>query len=277
MGNLLTQITREHAALVAQAQEKMREVDSGDTTTSEDRDQIQRMVDHAAELRVQRDALAELADLAAEKVVVEEIEEREAPAVRPTRRDEPNPALVLRSMGMAAKASGKPETLDINLNAASMERELIRDGASAQDVQEIQRAYKTGDTTTAPGGGYAVPTTLDRMFYDYMEKIGGVRRCGPMVIRSSTGESLDLVTNAEHNTATGSTNEAAAYAATEDTLGKVTVNVRKYTGLAEISQEELTDNVIGLQNRVGGMLARVIGRKTETFFETSLAAWSPSS
>ena len=255
-------------------------VTSGGTLSGEQLAKLTRINDEASELIEQRNALetsielqrvsdAQLgADLSGGRIK-RGVDELGDPNSLGQTSDE-----MLRQIGLNAISGQGPRTLNIPIAAELEERSIVRSGGDERDLalhreelsRRMERTYQTGDTTTAPGGGYAVPTMLARQLIDYMEVVGGVMRAGPRVINTASGSPLNLATIATHNTATGATSEAASASATEDKLGRVSLGVSKYTARADITREEIQDEMVGLVSSISMILGRVIGRKRETAY-----------
>lgn len=262
----------EHAKAVREAQALAAEVHERDGgPTGEDLERLERAVAHADEQRKRRDTMERASTLEADAEQRNEVVEG-LRADAQQRADAGKSALVvapaidLRAMGLAAYG-GERRSASIDIASAAFVHQRVKAGADRREVlAEMEKRALSVATDTA--GGHTVPTTTATTIYDYMHDIGGVVRAGATVITTASGEDLELPVVATHNapTSTLETSEGAAIAATEDTLGQVTLGSFKYTGGMDASRELLTDTTSDIEGFIVDGIFRTIGIKMETRF-----------
>lgn len=257
-----------HVTAVRDAQRLLAEAEARDGgPTAEDQQRIADAVKHAEECRERRDLMARLAEQAKDAderaEMIAEVrgevltQTKETPLVVP---DEPD----LRKLGTDA-LEGKLGRVEIDFRAAAKVGELVKRGANRADViAELERRALSVGTDTE--GGHTVPTSTASNIYDYLQDIGGVMRAGATVITTASGEDLELPVNSGHNAPSGTleTTEGAAIAATEDTIGQVTLKAYKYTGGMDVSRELLTDTIADIEGFIIRGITRTISIKLET-------------
>jgi HK97 family phage major capsid protein len=151
-----------------------------------------------------------------------------------------------------------------NLRAVEMERNLIRQGASAEEIRAL--AWDTGSVASA------VPTLLDRTLYEVLEaNIAGFR----MPFRRFTTENgapLDIPKVSAHAIATQVSGQGTTLAGTDPTFAKISLTPTKYAELVKISNEVVSDNGVDIVSWVAGDIGRAVGRRVNEAVITSLIA-----
>jgi HK97 family phage major capsid protein len=128
------------------------------------------------------------------------------------------------------------------------------------DIEE----HRVLSKATAGAGANLVPTS----FYDQIINI--LRFTGPFqelasVMNTDSGEAMQVPAVSAHGVATW-TAENAAYTASDETFGQITVNAFKAGRTVIVSEELLTDTAFGLEGYLAQELGDSIGVLEETAF-----------
>jgi HK97 family phage major capsid protein len=162
----------------------------------------------------------------------------------------------LRQMVQGAADGQHFRNLEVNVAGARKERELLRQGASPDEIRVL--AWDTGNI------GSAVPVTMARSLYEYLEAGIAAFRIGAQQINTSTGESMEFPTLAAHGIATQVSGQGTALAGTDPGFGKITMNAFKYGQLVVVSSEALRDPVFDVAGFLGRNIGRALARKIDT-------------
>jgi len=177
--------------------------------------------------------------------------------------------------------------LERSQRAASMndiERRMSHLAAAASDEPQVDnseearvRAFLRGETRTltvngseqrvqvkgsSGAGGYTVPTSFYDRLVEHMIEVSGIMSAGPTVLRTSSGENLQVPKTTAHGTVSAITAENAAISASDSTFGQVTLGSYKYGRLVQVSRELVEDTAVDLL----GYLARDCGRSLGNAF-----------
>jgi HK97 family phage major capsid protein len=139
--------------------------------------------------------------------------------------------------------------LEVNIRAAAKERQMLRQGASHEEIRNAI-TWDTGSIASA------VPVTMSRSLYEYMEAGIAAFRIGASQVTTSTGENIDFPRLNAHSIATQVAGQGTALAGTDPTFLKLTLGAKKYGQLVRIANEALRDPVFD----VAGFLGRDMGR-----------------
>lgn len=153
-------------------------------------------------------------------------------------------------------------------------RPVVDDAAErrAGDAVEELRAWMRGDRGgrvfdlvpesrdlskgTATAGGNTVPTSFYRQLQEHMIEVSGVLAARPWVMRTATGENIQVPKTTAHSSSAGIVAEGGALQENDPTFGLVTVGAYKYGFLIQVTHELLNDTGVDLL----GYLARQAGR-----------------
>ena len=145
---------------------------------------------------------------------------------------------------------------------------------TAQNLSELDiEEQRTLSKASAGAGANLVPTA----FYDQL--INLLRFTGPFQeiankITTDSGEALQIPTVSAHGVATW-TAENAAYTASDETFGQVTLNAFKAGRTTIVSEELLTDAAFGLENYLANEFGQSIGVLEETAFAVGDGSGKP--
>jgi len=109
---------------------------------------------------------------------------------------------------------------------------------------------------TATAGGNTVPTSFYRQLQEHMIEVSGVLAARPWVMRTATGENIQVPKTTAHSSSAGIVAEGGALSESDPTFGLVTVGAYKYGFLIQVTHELLNDTGVDLL----GYLARQAGR-----------------
>jgi HK97 family phage major capsid protein len=179
-------------------------------------------------------------------------------------RAEQNADQLLRSW---AQDRHNHNVLEVNLRGAQRERELLRQGASPDEIRAL--AWDTGSSASL------VPTTLARTLYEYMEASNGLLRAPTTKFTTASGENMDFPKLAAHAIATQVSGQGTALAGTDPTFSKMTLGAFKYGELVVVANEVLADSAIDIASFLGRDMGRALGRKTATDYVTGGGTTAP--
>ena len=143
--------------------------------------------------------------------------------------------------------------MTIDLSAAARERQMLRAG---YDWQEIRNAI-TWDTGSIAS---AVPTSMARTLYEYMEASVAAFRIGATMIDTTSGENIDFPRVAAHGIATQVAGQGTALAGTDPTFDKLTLGANKYGELVIVANEVISDAAFDVSAFLGRNMGRAVGR-----------------
>lgn len=147
--------------------------------------------------------------------------------------------------------------LEVNIQAAAKERQMLRQGASPEEIRNAL-TWDTGSMASA------VPTTMSRSLYEYMEASIAAFRLGATQVQTSSGETIDFPRLATHAIATQVAGQGTALAGTDPTFAKLSLGANKYGELVVVANELLTDPVFDIGTFLGRDIGRAIGRLVDT-------------
>lgn len=209
----------------------------------------------------------ELTDLADEvdKVVARETREAEGAALRDTlpgvfgdARPVDHADAALRSVlrGDIDPKTGRPATLTLPLEKVAKERSLLRQGADAHEIRQL--VWDTGSV------GSAVPVSMARTLYEYLEASNAMFRAPTTRINTSAGEPMDFPKLTAHSIATQVSGQGTQFAGTDPTFNKVRFDAYKYGQLVRVSNEVVSDTAVDIVRFLGRDLGRALGRVIAT-------------
>jgi HK97 family phage major capsid protein len=126
----------------------------------------------------------------------------------------------------------------------------------------VHGAEQRVQTKLSAGAGL---NTVNTSFYDrlveHMIEVSGIMMAGPTVLRTNSGESLQVPKTTAHGTA-ALIAENASITASDSTFGQATLGAYKYARLVQVSNELVNDTAVDLL----GYLARDCGRSVGNAF-----------
>lgn len=127
---------------------------------------------------------------------------------------------------------------------------------------------------TASAGGNTVPTSFVNRLWEHMIEVSAVRRAGPTVFTTSSGEDLQVPKTTTHSTAT-LTAEAAAITESDPAFGQATLGAHKYGLIVQTASELAQDTGVDLEGYLARQAGRAIGNATGTHFVTGDGSGKP--
>lgn len=245
----------ERATLVAAERDMLTGINPGDEQTAE---QTETFAKYAGDIKSVEDRIA----------VVTAVEKRE-------REGDQLRELTGQMLGSQRKvddaAAGQQDTirawlkmpeseradLEINVRAASKEREMLRAGYSWAEIKNAV-TWDTGSIASA------VPTTMARSMYEYMEASIAAYRIGAQQITTASGENMDFPKVAAHGIATAVSGQGTTLAGTEPTFAKLTLAPEKFGQLVIVANEVLDDTAFDVASFLGQNIGRALGRLIDT-------------
>jgi HK97 family phage major capsid protein len=162
---------------------------------------------------------------------------------------------------------GEVGPITIPLESARRERQLIRDGATGMEARAL--AWDTGSIASA------VPTTMARALYEYLEAETAVLRMPVTHIVTQTGENREFPKVGAHAIATQVSGQGTTLAGTDPTFDKLTLGAFKYGELVIVSNEVMEDTSFSMAEYLGRDLGRAVGRKVGTDLVTGNGSTQP--
>jgi HK97 family phage major capsid protein len=170
-------------------------------------------------------------------------------------------------LGGVVDASGA-RFLEVDIRGAARELDIVRRGGGAAELRAL--AWDTGSVASA------VPTTLARTLYEYMEASNALLRMGTTKLTTASGEIIQFPRNAAHAIATQVSGQGTTLAGTDPTFDKFELSAFKYGELVKVANEVLTDSGVDIASFLGRDMGRALGRITATAFVTGSGSGQPN-
>jgi HK97 family phage major capsid protein len=167
---------------------------------------------------------------------------------QPTRKAQD--ANELRSL-MSAPRGSNP-SIELDLRGVQHEKDLLRAGWTPAEVRALYS--DTGNV------GSAVPTTLARTLYEYMEASVAMFRMPTSKINTSTGEALQFPRLSAHSIGTQVISQGTAIGGTDPGFARMQLDAYKYGQLVAVASEALQDTAVPLEQFIGRDIGRGLGR-----------------
>jgi len=172
-----------------------------------------------------------------------------------TERHEKRTQDVLRDW-LSQPSSSRGE-LTVDVQNAARERQMLRSGASADEIRNAL-TWDTGSMASA------VPTTMARSLYEYLEASIAAFRIGATQVATGSGENIDFPKLGAHAIATQVAGQGTTLAGTDPSALKLTLGAKKYGQLVIVANEVLSDTVFDVGSFLGRDIGRAIGRLADT-------------
>lgn len=142
------------------------------------------------------------------------------------------------------------------------------------EVRSVEFFPESRDLTkgSATAGGNTVPTSFYDQLVEHMIEVSGVLSAGPTILRTTSGESIEVPVTTAHSSG-ALTAEAAAISESDPAFAKRTLGAYKYATLIQVSRELVDDTGVDLE----GYLARQAGRAVGNALGVDLAVGNASS
>lgn len=146
----------------------------------------------------------------------------------------------------------RAQGFEIDLARVQRERDLLRQGASAEEIRAL--------AWDATSGSLVVPTTMARSLFDVLEAGIAGFRIGATRMTTSTGENMQLPKLLTHGVGTQVSGQGTTIAGTDATFGRVNLNVYKYGELVKVANELVTDSAFDVAAWLGQDIGYALGR-----------------
>ena len=142
--------------------------------------------------------------------------------------------------------------LEIDIQRARREAELIRQGASPTEVRAL--AWDAGS------GSLTVPTTMARSLYEALEANIAAFRMGATTMNTASGEPMQLPILSTHAVATQVAGQGTTLAGSDPVFTRMNLDAFKYGQLVRVSNELLQDSAVDIAGMLGRDIGRALGR-----------------
>src|SRR6516165_9704456 len=160
--------------------------------------------------------------------------------------------------GQAARTAGGSKMLD-------EVRKWARGDEGAGRALEIRRAPELGPINyrvlTAGTGGTAsaiIPTDFYDMLIAHLIEVSGVMQCGPTVLNTGGGETLQVPKTTAHSTA-ASAAQAGTLPTSDPTFGMQPLSAFKYGIMLQVARELIDDTAVDLLGYLAMQAGRALG------------------
>jgi HK97 family phage major capsid protein len=145
--------------------------------------------------------------------------------------------------------------IQTNVRAVMREKELLRAGASPEEVRAL--AWDTGSV------GSTVPTEFDRRLYEVMEANIAALRMPTTRLTTDSGANMEFSRVNAHGIATQVAGQGTALAGTDPTFNKLTLGSFKFGELVKIASEVVSDSGVDIVGFVARDVGRAVARKID--------------
>ncbi|MFF2405732.1 phage major capsid protein [Streptomyces sp. NPDC058092] len=112
---------------------------------------------------------------------------------------------------------------------------------------------------TAAAGANTVPISFYNRLVQHMIENSGVLATGPTVLRTATGEQMQIPKTTAHSASAGIVAEAGAMTPNEPAFGQVALDAYKYGFLLQVSHELANDTAVDLLGYLAMQAGRALG------------------
>lgn len=158
-------------------------------------------------------------------------------------------------------------TMGLDLSGVARERELLRSGASAEEIRAL--AWDTGSIASG------VPTTLARSLYEYVTASVAVMRMPTYKFATNAGEQMKFPRVNAHGIATQVSGQGTALAGTDATFLSMTMDAYKYGELYAVANEVISDTAFDIVDFVSRNVGRAVGEKIGTDLAVGTGSGQP--
>ncbi|WP_426404223.1 phage major capsid protein [Streptomyces sp. R-07] len=152
-------------------------------------------------------------------------------------------------------------------SAVEQETKRVRDwltGVSGRSIditpdQRIPLDQRTLSKLSAGAGANTVPISFYNQLVQHMIETSGVLAAGPTVLRTATGEQLQIPKTTAHSASAGIVAEAGTLTANDPTFGQVSLDAYKYGFLLQVSHELANDTGVDLLGYLAMQAGRALG------------------
>ena len=146
----------------------------------------------------------------------------------------------------------RSQAFEIDIQRVARERELVRSGASADEIRAL--------AWDASSGSLVVPTTMARSLFDVLEEGITGFSIGATRVTTSTGENMQLPKLVTHGIGSQIAGQGSAFAGGDPVFGRVDLNVYKYGQIVKVANELVSDAAFGIEQFLGQDLGYALAR-----------------
>lgn len=161
---------------------------------------------------------------------------------------------------------------------------------AAKDANEELRAFFRGERgrslvvepesrdllKSAPtAAGNVVPTSFYAQLWEHMIEVSGVLMAGPTVLRTTSGENIEIPVTTSHSTA-ALIAEAATLTESDPAVAKRTLGAYKYGMSLQVSSELLADTGVDLEGYLSRQAGRAVGNALGVHLVTGTGSSQPA-
>ncbi|MGW2511275.1 phage major capsid protein [Streptomyces scopuliridis] len=118
---------------------------------------------------------------------------------------------------------------------------------------------RTLSKLTAAAGANTVPISFYNRLVQHMTENSGVLAAGPTVLRTASGEQMQIPKTTAHSVNAGIVAEAGTLAANDPAFGQVSLDAYKYGFLLQVSHELANDTAVDLLGYLAMQAGRALG------------------
>ncbi|HMG30687.1 MAG TPA: phage major capsid protein [Jiangellaceae bacterium] len=119
-------------------------------------------------------------------------------------------------------------------------------------------SYRALSKLTTGAGGNTVPTSFYDRLMAHLVEVSAILQAGATVLRTDSGEQLQVPKTTGHSTAV-LTAEAASLSASDPAFGQATLGAYKYGVLIQVSRELIDDTGVDLEGYLAMQAGRALG------------------
>ncbi|MFB8035879.1 phage major capsid protein [Streptomyces sp. NPDC056004] len=137
-----------------------------------------------------------------------------------------------------------------------------KSGSRAFEVRpgaDTPRDMRALSKLTPGAGGNTVPISFYNQLVQHMIETSGVLQAGPTVLRTASGEQMQIPKTTAHSASAGIVAEAGTLAPNEPTFGQVPLDAYKYGFLLQTSHELVNDTGVDLAGYLSMQAGRALG------------------
>ncbi len=130
-----------------------------------------------------------------------------------------------------------------------------------QGAGPVNYRILTGPNATGTASG-VIPTDFYDQLIAYLIEVSGLMQCGPTVLNTGGGETLQIPRATTHSTA-ASGGQAAALATSDPVFSQVTLGATKFGVLLQVARELIDDSGVDLLGYLAMQAGRAVGKHYE--------------
>jgi HK97 family phage major capsid protein len=160
---------------------------------------------------------------------------------------------------------------------ARSEADEFRAFARGESGKSYEAQPESRDLTkgTATAGGNTVPTSFYDQLWEHMIEVSGVLNAGPTLLRTTSGENIEIPVTTAHSTA-ALTAEAALLAESDPAFAKRTLGAYKYGMSVQVASELVSDSGVDLLGYLSRQAGRAVGNALGVDLVTGNGTAKPS-